>query len=140
MTYYMKKNMFLRLYEKKTEFRYLFKKGHYENELQKEVCSCVEQRFNGFHIIMHMCDKTRQVQFESVDIVYKPVKRLHEIVERYFTNEINQAFIVCFQNSKNDILHSHTGFACYYCANYCITKSFFDKHLLVCEKKMRDSI
>ena len=38
---------------------------------------------------MHMYDKTRQVQFESVDIVDKPVKRLHEIVERYFTNEIS---------------------------------------------------
>ena len=44
------KNMFLRLYEKKSKFRYLFRKGHDKNELQKEVYSYVEQRYNGFHI------------------------------------------------------------------------------------------
>ena len=39
------KSMFLRLYEKKTKSRYLFRKGHDQNELQKEVSSCVEQRY-----------------------------------------------------------------------------------------------
>ena len=42
------KQMFLRLYEKKTKFRYLLKKGHDQNEVQKDVLSCIEQRYNGF--------------------------------------------------------------------------------------------
>ena len=65
---------------RKTKFRYLFRKGHDENEVQKEVSSCVEQRYNGFNITMHMCNKKRQVDFESVDVVYKPVKPLQLFV------------------------------------------------------------
>ena len=84
---------------------------------------------------MHMCDKSRQVQFESVDIVYKPVKRLDEIIECYFTKEIYQTFLVRFQDSKSSGLRSYTGFVCYYCSMYCTSKKNFDKHLLVCAKK-----
>ena len=79
------KNMFLRLYEKKSKFRYLFRKGHYKNELQKEVSSCVEQRYNGFQVTEHMCAKNRQIEFTSVDVVYEPVKRMNQVMECYFT-------------------------------------------------------
>ena len=115
----------------------MFRKGHDENELQKEVSSCVEQRYN---VTMHMCDKKRQVEFESVDVVCEPVKHLSEIIESYFTNEINQAFIARFEQSKNDQLHSSTGFVCYYCNCYCTTKTFFEKHLSVCAKKTRSGL
>ena len=37
------KNMFLRLYELKKKFRYLFKKGHEKNEVQKEISLTVFQ-------------------------------------------------------------------------------------------------
>ena len=47
-----------------------------------------------------MCNKNRQVKFESVDIVYQPVRDLHEIIECYFTNEINQAFIARYLTTK----------------------------------------
>ena len=104
------KNVFLRLYEKKSKFRYLFRKGHDKNKLQKEASSCVEQRYNGFHVTEHMCAKIRQIEFTSVDIVYEPVKRMDQIIECYFTNEINEAFIRRFQHYKNDILRSSTAF------------------------------
>ena len=129
------KNMFLRLYEKKSKFRYLLRKGHDENEVRKEVSSCVEQRYNGFHVTMHMCVKSRQVEFESVDIVYEHVKRLHKIIECYFTSEINQDFIFRLQDYKNGALHSSTGLICYYCNEYCTSKKVFEKHLRVCAKK-----
>ena len=129
------KNMFLHLYEKKNKFRYLFRKGHDENEVQKEVSSGVEQQYNGFHVTMHMCDKNRHIDFESVDIVYKPVKHLHEVIECYFTNEINQAFIVRLQHSKNIRLFSSTGFVRYYCNTYCTTKRFLKNICVFAQKK-----
>ena len=132
--------MFLRLREKKSKFRYLFRKGHDKNELQKEVSSCVERRYNGFYVTIHMCEKNRQVDFESVDVIYEPVKRLHEIIEYYFTNKINQAFIVRYQGSKINVLNSTTGSAYYYCDIYCISKKVFEKHLRVCAKKTRSSL
>ena len=103
--------------------------------MQKEVSLCVEQLWNGFHVTIHMCDKNRQVDLESVDLVCKPVKRLHEIIECYFTNEINQAFIIRYQSHKNDKLNSSSAFVCYYCNAYCILKKFFEKHLQNCARK-----
>ena len=111
--------------------------SHDENQVRKEVSSCAEQRYNGFHVTMHMCTKNRQVEFESVDIVYEHVKRLHEVIECYFTNEINQAYILRFQDYKNGVLHSSTGFVSYYCNEYCTSKKVFEKHLRVCAKKPR---
>ena len=51
------KNLFLRVYELRKKLKYLFKNGHEKNELLKEISSCVEQCFNGFHIIYHELDK-----------------------------------------------------------------------------------
>ena len=82
-----------------------------------------------------MCEKDCQLDFESVDIVYEPVKRLDEIIECYFTNEINCAFIIRYKDSANDKLYSTSGFVCYYCNNYCISNKIFEKHLRVCAKK-----
>ena len=42
------KSMFLSLYEKKSKFKHLFRKGHDQNELQKEVSSCIDQRFSHY--------------------------------------------------------------------------------------------
>ena len=36
-----KKKLFLRLYEK-NKFKYVFKKGHDKNEVQKEVSACID--------------------------------------------------------------------------------------------------
>ena len=113
----------------------MFREGHDKNEVQKEVSSCVEQRYNGFHVTEHMCGKNRQIEFVSVDIVYEPVKRLDQIIECYYTNETNQAFILRYQMSKNDKIHTTSGFVCYYCNVYCSSKKVFDKHLKLCAKK-----
>ena len=72
------KKLFLRVYELRTKIRYLFKKGHEKNELLKEISSCVEQRFNGFHIICHELDKKQKRDIESIDIIYKSVKNIKE--------------------------------------------------------------
>ena len=129
------KNMFLLLYEKKSKFRYLFRKVRDKNEVQKEVSFCIEQRYNGFHVTGHVCEKNCQIDFMSVGIVYEPVKRMDEIIECYFTYEINEAFILRFQHSKNGSIRSATGFVCYYWSCYCTLKKIFEKHLHLCARK-----
>ena len=127
--------MFLRLYEKKTKFRYLFKKGHDSNEMQKDILSCLELKYNGFEITRHMSNKEQQLDFTSVDIIYKTVRRVDNIIECYFSTEINQAFIACYQTCKNDKTHTTSAFVCFYYNNYCISERFFKKHLKACSRK-----
>ena len=95
------KKLFLRLYEKKNKFKYVSKKGYEKNEVQKEISSCVEQRFNSFQITCHLLTKKQKVDFESLGIIYKPAMRLDEIIECYFTSEINLAFRANFQHKKD---------------------------------------
>ena len=127
--------MFLRLYEKKTKFKHLLKKGHETNEMQKDVLSCVEIQYNGFDVTRCMCEKEQQLEFQSIDIVFKPVKHIYEIIKCYCTNGFNQTFIAKYQTCKNDKIHTTSAYICYYCKNYCISKKIFDKHLKICARK-----
>ena len=129
------KKFFLRLHEKKNKFRYIIKKGHDGNSLLTEVSSCIELRFNGFNITKHMSKKDQQIEFEAIDIVYKPVKRSEEKIERSFSNEMHLAFIACFKQYKNDKIRSTSAFCCYCCNNFCTSKNVFEKHLKICSKK-----
>ena len=89
MILFMIKKCFYVHMKKKTKFRYLLRKGHDQHEIKKEVLSCVEQHYNDFNVTSHMCKREQQIQFEPIDIVYKPVKRIDNIIECYFSNEIN---------------------------------------------------
>ena len=82
-----------------------------------------------------MIAKKQKADFKSVDIIYEPVKRLDEIIECYFTTEINLAFRAKLQHHKNDRLRSLTTFPCYYCSVFVSGKSMFEKHFTVCAKK-----
>ena len=121
------KNLFLRLYEKKKKIKYVFEKGHDKNEVLQQVSSCVAQRFNGFHI-------TRQKQktdFEPLDIIYKPVKRLDEILECYFKSAIPLAF-----SAKDcNVRYNRTAYQCHYCNDFIIGKPCAEKHLRVRAKR-----
>ena len=70
-----------------------------------------------------------------VDVVYKPVKCIHEIIGCCFTTEINLAFIVRYLCGKNDRLRSGTSFVFYYCGAFCVGKKVFEKHLVNCARK-----
>ena len=45
-----KKEFFLRVYKPKIKFRYIIKKGHQKNNVQRDLLACVKDRFNGFEI------------------------------------------------------------------------------------------
>ena len=80
-----------------------------------------------------MLEKKQKVDFEPLDIIYKPVKCIDEIIECYFTAEINLAFRAHFQRGNNDKnLASKTAFHCYYCSTFVCGKPKFENHLAVC--------
>ena len=51
----MEKNLFLRVYELRKKIRYLIKKlPKSKNSVKRDLLACVEERFNGFHIIRQL--------------------------------------------------------------------------------------
>ena len=79
-------------------------------------------RSNGFEITSDMIAEKEKADFKSVDIIYEPVKSLDEIIECYFTTEINLAFHAKLPHHKNDRLRSLIAFPCYYCGVLCFWK------------------
>ena len=90
----------------------MFKKGHEKNEVLKEISSCVEERFNGLHIISNISIRKYQM---------------------LFANEIRLAYRANYANrKKND---SRIAEQCYYCNTFVVNKPNFKKHLKVCSRK-----
>ena len=42
--------MFLRVYELKDKFRYIFHENKEKKEVIRKVSSCIKEKFNGFHV------------------------------------------------------------------------------------------
>ena len=102
--------------------------------MYKEISSCVLQRFDGFSIIRHMPNKKEKEDFQLLDIVYKPVKTIDQIIECYFTDQTNLAYRAHFQQGK-DRFQSTTAEQCYYCNVFVSGQKRLEKHLKVCGKK-----
>ena len=68
-----------------------------------------------------------------IDIIYKPVKKEDEIIECFFSSQINLAYRTSF--SENQKLKHSTAFQCYFCSNYYSRKDKFDRHIENCTGK-----
>ena len=63
-----KYDMFLRVFELKDKFRYLFKQNSEKKNVISEVSACVTERFNGFTIVRIEFDKKIRRNFTPVDL------------------------------------------------------------------------
>ena len=62
-----------------------------------------------------------------IDIIYKPVKKEDEIIESFFSSQINLAHRTTF--SKNQKLRHSAAFQCCFCSNDHARKNKFDRHI-----------
>ena len=79
----------------------------------RDLSSSVVGKFNGYNIIGVEFSKKLRQTFRPTDIIYKPVKRSDEIINCYFSEKLNQAFCVSF-NEGTKIKHC-TAWQCYFC-------------------------
>ena len=82
----------------------MIKKSPTENEVKRELSSCVDERFNGFQVVRHLFGKEAKRKFLPLDIVYKPISRTDQKIERYFTNEIHLVYRVLVHKGKLRLL------------------------------------
>ena len=97
-----KKDLFLRVYERRDKFRYLIKKGvHGKNKVIRGLSSCVVKKFNGYEIMKKSLQHKEKKDSDPVHIVYESV------IKCFFTDSLHLAFRSYIDKNKKDI----TGFS-----------------------------
>ena len=72
----------------------------------------------------------------SIDIVYKPVNKEDEIIECFFSSQMNLAYRASFSvDRKGSKIKHGTTFQCYYCSHYFARKDRFERHIKNCTGK-----
>ena len=128
-----KNNLFLRVFELKEKFHCLIKQDSERKNLIRDISGCIIEKFNGFNIVRIEFDRKLRQKMSPIDIIYKPVKREDEIIECFFSSQINLAYRTTF--SENQKIKHSTAFQCYFCSNYYSRKDKFDRHVENCTGK-----
>ena len=66
--------------------------SHSESASEKELSACVEERLNGFDIVRRIVENERKENYVAADVVYKPVSKIDQIVNCYFTSSMRNAY------------------------------------------------
>ena len=111
-----KNNLFSCIFELKEKFRCLIKQDSEKKSLIRVFSACIIEKFNGFNIVRIEFDRKLRQKMSPIDIIYKPVKKEDEIIEYFFSSQINLAYRATF--SENLKLRHSTAFQCYFCSNY----------------------
>ena len=131
-----KYNMFLRVFELKDKFRYLFKQNSEQKRIVNEVSSCVIERFNGFTLVRLEFDNEIRRDFTPVDIIFKPVKKENEILNCFFSDKLHLAFRASYNETTTWKNLTHTcAFQCYFCSKFWTRKSKLERHMKNCTGK-----
>ena len=101
----MKNDYFLRIYELKEKFTQINHKTSKKKSIIREVSSCVKQRFNGFNVLSIEYNKKIRKKFVSIDIIYKPVKKVDDIIECFFSTDFHLANRAAFNKAVKNIAY-----------------------------------
>ena len=116
-----KNGYFLRIFELRKKFRYLSLKNPKKQTIVRQLSSCINEKYNGFHMISIEYSKKLRKKFELIDIIYKPVKS----VDDYFK------VIKKFMQRQWKISHKFA-FECYYCRKFFARTDKQKRHIENC--------
>ena len=134
-------NYFLRVFELKKKFRYLFLKNPNKQTVAKTLSSCITEKFNGFTIIRNEYAKKIRKEFSPIDIIYKPTKNIEIEPICYYTTDISLAYSATYfkkdkRRTKDYNSRSSKVQSCYYCNRFFVhNDSKYQKHIKQCSSK-----
>ena len=126
----MNKNLFGRVYELRKKFRYLIKNApQNKNVVQRDLWAYVEERLYGFDIVRKPTENEKKELFKPIGIVYKPVSKVNQIINCYFSKSMRNAYRAISDKKGKE---STTVEQCYACNKFFIQKKSLERHLIVC--------
>ena len=129
----IEKGLFLRIYERKQKFRYLFHQTDEKNETIKSLSSCIQTKFNGFNVAAPYLENPKKRELYPIDIIYEPVRTPDEIIKCFFSTDIRFAYVGKIPDSDKEI--TNRPFECYYCQKFFAKKNVFERHIKSCSGK-----
>ena len=126
----MERKLFLRVYELRKKFRYMIRKiPNGKNISQRDLSACVEERFNGFHLVRKLAENEMRQNFKLIDIVYKPVRKVNQIMGCYFSFLMRNAYRVTSEKKGQNV---STPDQCFACNKFFIERKYLQRHMNVC--------
>ena len=80
----LEEKFFLRVYEIKDQFRYLFHEGHIKKKGLKSLSSCTKEKFNSFTFADICFQKKQKTDLIPVNILYIPIKKQDDVINCFF--------------------------------------------------------
>ena len=128
----MEKNLLLRVYEFRKKFCYLIKKiPRGKNTVQRERSACVEEHFNGFNLVKKLTENSIRQLYRLIDIVYKPVSDINQIINCFFTVSMRNPYRVVSNKTKKSFSIT-TADQCYGCNKFFIERKSLERRMNVC--------
>ena len=85
-----KHGYFLRVFELRIKFRHLALKNPKKQNIVRQLSSCINEKYNGFHLILIEYNKKLEQKIKSIDIIYKPVKSREKNIQCYYSQDISK--------------------------------------------------
>ena len=130
----LNEKMFLRIYEIKDNFRYLFHENKDTKKCLRSLSSCIKEKFNGFTWAELKLSKSQKTDTLPINVLYKPIRKVNEFIKCYFVKDLRYAYRATYQKVQKECI-GNTLYECYYCNDFCVIKGKYEKHLKVCGKK-----
>ena len=90
--------------------------------------------FSGFDIVQKTCYDEIKNHYVPINVVYFPVKKYDEIIDRYLTDSIHLVFPTTLSVGKNKPLEHACTYQCHGCLFFFTAKNKYENHLKVWTK------
>ena len=91
------------MFEFKQKFHCLIKQDPEKKNLVRELSACIVEKFNGFATVRLEFDRKLRQKMSPIDIIYKPVKKEDEIIECFFSSQMNLAYRASFNDTNKGL-------------------------------------
>ena len=121
---------FFRIFELRDKFRYLTHDSAIQKNIIRNVSSCIIEKFNGIDVVRVENERSIRKKFSPIDIIFKPVRKVTETIQCFFSTEIYLAYRTTFNESEK-IRHGGAR-QCYCCSNFDGKKDKYNRHVENC--------
>ena len=125
---------FLRVFEQKNKYRQLLIKKTEKQNQNKQLASCLIQKYNGFQVIKSLFNKRQRRTFSPVDIIYIPTKNAQILPSCFYMTNISNAYTALYSEGLKT-RRAFTIYECYYCNKFFRQKHKKENHVKVCSRK-----
>ena len=110
---------FLRIFELKNKYRRLIVKNKEEQNLARQLSSCLVGKYSSFTQICLKYKKKQEKLFKPIDIIYKPTKHIETEPLCFFSNDLSKAYSSSYSlGEKKRMQRTHNVYQCYYCNKF----------------------